>query len=127
ERTARTNMQPTDEIGRMGQALDQYANYAQEKQDELRVSLRRQRRENERLTAVLEALSDGVIVQDLDGRVLVMNEKARLLLGSSRVLRSNPDLQELTAFVTDRLGPALAPGIYALGDVQRIRLDNRVL
>src|SRR5690606_15988956 len=56
ERTARTNMQPTDEIGRMGQALDQYANYAQEKQDELRVSLRRQRRENERLTAVLEAL-----------------------------------------------------------------------
>jgi signal transduction histidine kinase len=127
ERTARTNMQPTDEIGRMGQALDQYANYAQEKQDELRVSLRRQRRENERLTAVLEALSDGVIVQDLDGRVLVMNEKARELLGSSRVLRSNPDLQELTAFVTDRLGPALAPGIYALGDVQRIRLDNRVL
>ena len=127
ERTARTNMQPVDEIGHLGQALDQYANYAQEKQDELRVSLRRQRRENERLTAVLEALADGVIVQDLDGRVLVMNEKARVLLGSSRVLRSNPDLQELTAFVTDRLGPALAPGIYALGEVQRIRLDHRVL
>jgi signal transduction histidine kinase len=43
------------------------------------------------------------------------------------VLRSNPDLQELTAFVTDRLGPALAPGIYALGETQRIRLDHRVL
>jgi PAS domain S-box-containing protein len=127
ERTARTNMQPNDEIGRAGQALDQYADYVQERQDALRVSLRRQRRENERLTAVLEALPDGVIVQDLDGRVLVMNETARTLLGSTRVLRSNPDLQELTAFVTDRIGPALAPGIYALGDVQRIRLDGRVL
>lgn len=127
ERTARTNMQPVDEIGRLGQALDRYADYAQERQDSLRVSLRRQRRENERLTAVLEALPDGVIVLDLDGRVLVMNEMARTLLGSARVLRSNPDLQELTAFVTDRLGPALAPGIYALGDVQRIRLDGRVL
>jgi PAS domain S-box-containing protein len=127
ERTARTNMQPVDEIGRLGQALDRYADYAQERQDSLRVSLRRQRRENERLTAVLEALPDGVIVLDLDGRVLVMNEMARTVLGSARVLRSNPDLQELTAFVTDRLGPALAPGIYALGDVQRIRLDGRVL
>lgn len=127
ERTVRTNMLPTDEVGRMGRALDQYADYVQERQDTLRASLRRQRRENERLMAVLEALPDGIIVQDLDGRVLVMNEPARDLLGSRRMLRSNPDLQELTAFVTDRLGPALAPGIYMLGEPQNIRLDERII
>ncbi|HLV34507.1 MAG TPA: ATP-binding protein, partial [Spirillospora sp.] len=127
ERTVRTNMLPTDEVGRMGRALDQYADYVQERQDTLRASLRCQRRENERLMAVLEALPDGIIVQDLDGRVLVMNEPARDLLGSRRMLRSNPDLQELTAFVTDRLGPALAPGIYMLGEPQNIRLDERII
>lgn len=127
ERTARTHMQPVDEVGRLGQALDQYADYAQERQDALRASLRRQRRENEHLTAVLEALSDGVIVQDIDGRVILMNEKARDLLGSKRVLRSNPDLLEMTAFVTDQLGPVLAPGIYTLGEPQRIHLDQYVV
>lgn len=127
ERTARTNMEPTDEIGRLGQAVDRYAEYAQERQDALRASLRRQRRENERLLAVLEALPDGVIVQDLDGRVIVINETARVLLGSRRLLRSNPDLQELTAFVTDQLGPAMAPGLFKLGEPQHVRLDQRIL
>ncbi|MBZ0299506.1 MAG: PAS domain-containing protein [Anaerolineae bacterium] len=125
--TARTQMQPTDEIGQLGYALDRYADYTQGRQDAMRASLRRQRRENERLMAVLEALPDGVIVQDLDGRVVVMNDTARELLGSKRVLRSNPDLKELTAFVTDRLGPALAPGIHILGEPQRIRLDDRTI
>ncbi len=127
ERITRTHMQPTDEIGRLGHAVDRYADYVQERQDTLRDSLRRQRRENEHLLAVLEALPDGVIVQDLDGRVMVMNETARTLLGSRRMLRSNPDFQELTAFVTDQLGPAMAPGIYTLGEPQLIRLDHRIV
>lgn len=126
-RTARTNMQPTHEIGRLGHALDQYADYVQERQDTLRAGLRRQRRETERLTAVLESLPDGIIVQDLDGNVLLMNEPAREMLDSDNSLRSTPDLQELTAFATDRLGPALAPGIYTLGEPERIRVNNRVL
>jgi signal transduction histidine kinase len=127
EQTARTGMKPVDEVGQLGQALDQYADYVQERQDALRSSLRRQRRENERLIAVLEALPDGVVVQDLDGRVVMMNEIARELLGSRRALRSMPDLQELTAFVTDQLGPALAPGIHLLGEPHQITLDNRTL
>ncbi len=125
--TARTNMQPTNEVGKLGFALDQYADYVQERQDALRHSLRRQRRENERLVAVMEALPDGVIVQDLSGRVVMMNEMAGELLGSRRALRSTPDLQELTTLVTERLGPALAPGIYALGEAQQIKLDGKML
>jgi PAS domain S-box-containing protein len=126
ERTARTGMQATDEIGAVGQALDQYADYAQERQDTLRLKLRRQRRETAHLMSVLESLPDGIVVQDLDGRVVLMNDKARKLLGSQRVFRS-ANLHELTAVVTDVLGASLAPGLYALGDPRRVDLDGKML
>lgn len=125
--TARTRMQPTDEIGMLGKALDTYADYAQARQDSLRASLRRQRREQQRLTAVLDTLPDGVVVQDLNGQVVVMNESARQLLGAKRLLRGTPDLSELTGLVTDRLGQMLVPGIQALGDAQRVELDGKAL
>lgn len=124
--TARTLMQPTDEISVVGQALDQYADYVQEHQDALRVTLRRQRRETEYLMAVLESMPDGVIVQDQDGHVVMMNDHAKVMLGSQRSLR-DAGLHNLTAIVTDKLGPALAPGIYALGNPHRVELDGKML
>jgi two-component system sensor histidine kinase VicK len=124
--TARTSMQPTDEIGVMGRALDRYADYVQEHQDALRVTLRRQRRESEYLLAVLETMPDGVIAQDQDGHVVVMNEKAKAMLGSQTSLQ-NAGFRNLTASVTDRLGAALAPGIYALGNPHRVELDGKML
>jgi signal transduction histidine kinase len=124
--TARTMMQPTDEVSAMGQALDQYADHVQERQDTLRGRLRRQRREIAHLLSVLEALPDGIVVQDLDGRVILINDLARKLLGSQRVFRS-AHLHDLTAVVTDVLGAALAPGLYALGDPRQIDLDDRML
>lgn len=123
--TARTNMQPQDEIGAIGQALDRYADYVQQRQDSLRVSLRRQRREIAHLTAVLEMLPDGVIVQDSDGRVVFTNERAKELLGSKRL--EGGGVEELTSVVTDTLGPALAPGLYALGNPQRVEVNGRML
>lgn len=123
---ARTGMKATDEIGAIGQALDRYADYTQERQDALRASLRRQRRETEYLTAVLESMPDGVVVQDNDGRVLMMNEPAKKMLGSYRVSRS-AGLNDLTAAVTDGLGPALAPGLYMLGDPRRVELEDKLL
>lgn len=125
-RTARTYLQPRDEIGAVGAALDDYADYAQAKQDDLREALRRHRREIAHLQNVLETLPDGVVVQDLDGRVILINDRARQLLGSHRVYRS-AGIHELTAVVTDRLGVAIAPGIYALGDPRRVALDQRML
>jgi signal transduction histidine kinase len=124
--TARTGIQPTDEVNTLGHALDQYADYVQERQDALRVKLRRQRREITHLLSVLEALPDGIIVQDLDGRVVLINDHARKLLGSQRVFRS-ADFHDLTAVVTDVLGASLAPGLYALGDPRQIDLDDRML
>ena len=54
EFAARTGMQPTDEIGALGRALDLYSEKTQQRYDKLRASLRRQRREVEHLNAVLE-------------------------------------------------------------------------
>ncbi len=126
QRTARTGMQGTDEIGQIGEALDRYAEYAQNKHDELRQALRQKRQELMRFLAVLESLPDGVVVQDLDGRVLLINDHARTLLGSQRVFRS-AGLHELTAAVTDTVGPSIMPGLFALGSVQVMELDGRML
>ncbi len=126
EITARTNMRPNNEMGRLGYALDQYATLAEERQDVLRADLRRQRREVTYLLSVLESLPDGAVVLDMDGHVLMMNERARTLLGSQQVDQEK-DMQALTALVTDMLGPSLAPGIYSLGSPHRLDVDGHLL
>lgn len=123
---ARTGMLPTDEIGSAGHALDQFADYAQQQQDVMRQELQRQRREVTHLMRVFEAMPDGIVVQDADGRVIMMNDPARQLLGSQRIFRS-AGLHELAAVVGDELGRSLAPGLYTLGDPHRIHLDDRML
>lgn len=133
EATARTNMRAREEIGAIGQALDDYAvvveeerTEAQQRQEALRKALRKQRRENAHVIAVMQAIPDGVVVQALDGRVLMMNDEARRLLGSQRVYRSS-GLHELADVVQEQLGAQLAPGLYALGDPRRVDFDERVL
>jgi signal transduction histidine kinase len=126
QHTARTGLVARDEIGRVAQAVDRYADYVQEKRDEMRVAMRKSRREVAHLNAVLEAMPDGVIVQDNNGRVLLMNEYARNLLGAPRRARQNA-MNELTALVTDQLGPMLSPNLYSLGDAEQIELDGKLL
>jgi len=120
-------MRPTDEVSRMGYALDHYADSVQERQDELRVSLRRQRREIEHLTSVLEALHDGVVVQDLSGQVTFINDTAKNLLDLPGGLRSaleDGKIDALTSAITDTLGTALAPGLFALGEPRRFEINT---
>jgi len=125
--SARTNMQATDEIGALGRALDVYTDRVQQRHDTLRASLRRQRREIEHLNAVLESLPDGVIIEDLDGNVTFINEHAKKLIGEGHNFFKRAELREITAAVTDTLGPAYAPGLYSLGTPQRMELDGRML
>lgn len=120
----RTGMKPTDEISALGYALDRYADHVQARQDALQRILRRQRREIAHLTSVLETLPDGVIVQDTDGRVIFINDLAKELL---QARERSTSLSELTAHVTDVLGAALAPGLYALGDPRRIEVGGRMV
>jgi signal transduction histidine kinase len=122
----RTGMKGTDEIGALGAALDRYADHVEHKQDELRFTLRRQRREIAHLTGALEALPDGVVVQDAGGMVIFMNEPAKKLLGAvSRF--DNPTYKNLTAALTDSLGVMTAPGLYALGDPRRLEVEGRMI
>ncbi len=126
QHTVRTGMSAGDEIGRVAEAVDRYADYVQEKRDEMRSAMRKTRREVGHLHAILEALPDGVIVQDNHGRVLLVNEVARSLLGAPRRSRNNA-MNELTALVTDQLGPMLSPNLYALGEPEQVELDGRLL
>jgi signal transduction histidine kinase len=79
---ARTHMQPVDEIGRVGHAVDAMARVAQHREDQLRAMLTRERRERAYLMHVLESLPEGVILYSLSGQVLMMNDRARALIGS---------------------------------------------
>ncbi len=119
-------MRAADEIGELGRSLDEYADRTYKRQEALQTSLRRQRRENARLVAILESIPDGVVVLDLDGRVLLMNAAAQNLLGAQQAFPAKT-FNDLTAAATDALGPAIAPGLYALGQPQRIVLDQTVL
>lgn len=125
-RHIRTRMKAKDEIGRLGQAIDQYADAVQAQQDALQTALQQKRRELSHLTAMISNLPQGIILQDLDGRVLLMNDIARELLGSQRVFRSS-GVGDIATFVPQVLGANLAPGLYALGDPQRVSIDDRVL
>lgn len=89
-------------------------------------SLHRQREETAHLLAVLESIPEGVVVQDLDGRVALINDAARELLGSQRAFRA-ARLHELADAIRTTLGPALAPGIYALGNPERIPFEGKML
>jgi signal transduction histidine kinase len=122
--TARAIESNTDVIGATGAALNTYATYTQTKLDDLRTQIRARRQEVTQLVAALMSLPEGVVVQDLGGQVLVMNAPARRILGASL---SATDITALTAIVTDKLGEALAPGIYALGDPLRVDLGERVI
>ncbi len=123
-RTARADVGPQDELGRIGSALNAYANYVQEKADELRGQLRQARQDGLRLEAAIANMPDGVVVLDLSGSVILMNAPARTVLGASQ---HTEDSVRLTAAVTDKLGEALAPGVYALGDPLRISVENRII
>ena len=123
---ARTRFRPTDEIGELGAALDALADAHKRRTDALQKALRSQRARVSRLNAVLASIPDGIVVQDLDGRVVLLNDAARQLLGGHRAFRA-ARLHELTATVTAKLGQALAPGVYALGDPTRINVEGKML
>ena len=111
-------------ITSVGHALDQYADYVQERQDALRGSLRRQRRETEYLLSVLESMPDGIVVRDQQGQIVVMNEQARVLLGTQP-----QDKLGLRAFSAQSKSAQrlLAPGLYTLGDPRRIEFDGHMV
>jgi|GEM_PF-332698 len=128
KRLVRTGLRATDEVGAIGQALDQYAELAVEREDQLQRSLRKQRRERTYFESVVESMPGGIVVQDIEGNVILMNSSARELLSSTHEPGlDDQDTAALNKIIVDELGGALAPGVYSLGDPQRIGIDDRML
>jgi two-component system sensor histidine kinase VicK len=121
---SRTGMKPVDEVGKMGAAVDVLADAMQEREDKFRTLLRRERRERTYLLSVLESLPDGVIVQDKEGRIVVINEHARQLPELDKLIRQ-PAFQGIGS--TSAPGAVLAPGIYTLGNPQQLEHAGKIL
>jgi signal transduction histidine kinase len=89
---ARTHMQPVDEIGRVGHAVDAMARVAQHREDQLRAMLTRERRERAYLMHVMESLPGGVLLYAVSGQLLMMNNRARALLAGQPLALPAPAL-----------------------------------
>ncbi len=80
--------------------------------------------EIERLNAIIQALDEGIIVQDTEGRVLIENAAARKLIGSRKDFWTS-ELGTLFNAFRDvvRLESELAP----LGEPARIQVNNMII
>ena len=118
----------TDEIGTLGRSLNVMAGRLREKIGDLE-------QEQAKVTAILDAMVEGVIAVDGQEHILLMNEKARAMfaLGSARgdgkpfleVIR-NADLHEIFRAVHARAEPAALHREIALTSPPRILGVNAV-
>lgn len=93
---------------------------------QLRQALREQTIESQRLHGILASISEGIILQDTEGRIVMMNSAAESLLGSQRNFWSSElrDLfNERRAITTVGVGNELAP----LGEATRVDINERVV
>jgi signal transduction histidine kinase len=90
----------------------------------LRQMLQQRTLEAKRLHAILARISEGIIMQDNEGRIVMMNDAASDLIGSQR----NFWKSDLGTLFNERrdlqtIGSELAP----LGEAERVQVDNRIL
>ena len=74
--TARASVSARDEVGELGRAFNRMADRLAETIDNISA-------ERNRLSAILEAVADGLVMTDADGRVLLLNPGAERLLRAS--------------------------------------------
>jgi two-component system, OmpR family, phosphate regulon sensor histidine kinase PhoR len=79
----RTRLRGDDEIGALGQSLDQLA-------DHLGQSLRQLSGERDRLEAILETMAEGVMFTDAEGRIALANGSLRQMLGTAPLVGRPP-------------------------------------
>ncbi|MBN1565088.1 MAG: PAS domain-containing protein [Anaerolineae bacterium] len=75
------------------------------------------------LTGVLAVISEGVIMQDTEGRIVLMNQAARDLLGSVRTFWSS----ELGRMFADTRHQIALDGEITLGRAQRVEVNDRII
>jgi signal transduction histidine kinase len=95
-----------------------------ERAEAIRERARRQTIEIARLTGILGTIEDGVIMQAPDGRVILMNESARQLLGSTKNLWQS----ELGQFFKEAHSVApISSQMQMVGQAQQVVVNNQLL
>jgi signal transduction histidine kinase len=102
----------------------QKAQLIAERNRHLRTLLRQREGEIARLNGILATIEEGVIMQDMDGRIVLINNAAQKLLGSQKNFWDS-ELGTLFDAYRDvmQVDSELAP----LGDPTRIQVNNRIL
>ncbi len=77
-----------------------------------------------RLNAILSSMGEGVIMQDMDGRIIMMNDAARTLLGSQKAFWES-DLGR--RFVDSLSLRDLQSEFELVGEPFQIQINNRIL
>jgi signal transduction histidine kinase len=76
-----------------------------------------------RLTGVLAVISEGVIMQDNEGRIVLLNRAAHDLLGSVRLFWDS----DLGRMFADSRHQTVLDGEITLGEAQRVEINDRVI
>jgi two-component system, OmpR family, sensor histidine kinase VicK len=90
----------------------------------LRRALEEKSIETERLQAILANISEGIIMQDTEGRVIMMNEAAQQMLGNQRQFWSS-ELGVL--FNAHRDLPTFNTELAPLGEAKRVEIANKLI
>lgn len=102
----------------------QKARMIAERNKQLRQALRRHEIEVSRLNGILATIDEGIIMQDMEGRIVLINDAAQKLLGTQKNFWES-ELGTLFDAYRDvvRVDSELAP----LGEPTRIQVNNRIL
>ncbi len=102
----------------------QRANKAGERNRQLQRAIKRRNLEIERLNGILASIDEGVIMQDMEGRIVMVNAAARKLIGSRKDFWAS-ELGSLFNAYRDinNVESELAP----LGEPTRIQINNLIV
>ncbi|NWG17091.1 MAG: PAS domain-containing protein [Chloroflexi bacterium] len=100
------------------------ADHPTDRNRQLQRAVRRRDLEIERLNAILATISEGIIMQDLEGRIIVVNAAARRLIGSRKDIW---DSELGTLFNAYRDVTQVESELAPLGEPTRIQVNNMIL
>ena len=91
---------------------------------QLRDALKEKSIETQRLTGILASISEGIIMQDTEGRIVMMNSAAENILGSNKNFWST----ELGILFRESLNiPSIGNEIVPLGEAKRVVVNDRAV
>ncbi|MEO0565616.1 MAG: ATP-binding protein, partial [Chloroflexota bacterium] len=91
---------------------------------QLKAVLEKRERELERLHGIIATINEGIVMLDMDGRTVLINDAAKEMLGSKKAFRDS-ELSELFDAYKNvtQVGSELAP----LGEPARIQINDLIL